>query len=785
MKLPVTAPNPLRLDLVRFRSPEVTYTMHTTTILALSLVAPAFAVPQELEAPAPIASFDEIPWPLFDDTNDGPTWAIGKTWKMSFGDEGSTYFPRLGEKALRHTPLGFKVASATIGGEALELSAPGAPRVIGSTVEIDHGALVERWILGPDSAEQTFVVASLPRRGELIVTLDLETELVPVARGGGWCFEGPFGDVDYGTVTAIGGQGAEAAGSSRITANQLMLSVPAHFMEQAALPLTIDPVLSTGFVASTANHSYGHTDTTYSAALDRYVVVCEAFFNAGDNDVFALEVSGSGSLQAPAYYVIDATTDSWSIPACTYLESAGLLYVAASRFSIFVGSLGVRVINLPGGVTGAQRVHDEGWLSRPLSIDVGADRDTNVLGDVPNAVVVYTRSAHNSLTTVMRATTLSLPSSIQTLMTVTEPNSIQNVSISPHSARLNSQNQLQYIVAWNQRTNSSLPMDVGYASLESDSTTLIGSARVIMSGFDQGPPKVSDYGVFQGRSRAAITYTNDSPASSEDVVVAIIEDGVAPRISPLTFQESWNSNHKQWSPVVAGVGEHFGVAYLMSDPAQAGSRDHLYWASGGLAGGGGIGLAERRVQVSLNTLDAANPSLTLKDLAGASSPGEGLLTWTSRGTVYGARVAPMDIPVAGWQYCPSRPNSTGRPGWLRVIGRPSPSTSTLRLEAYNLPTGQFGMFFCSRGVGFVPFIGNSSGHLCLSANQFGRFIASLQQTSVHGRLVTVADPRALPQGMGTYAVQSGQTWCFQAWHRDVNHGGATSNLTNAVAVTFD
>ncbi len=408
-----------------------------------------------------------------------------------------------------------------------------------------------------------------------------------------------------------------------------------------------------------------------------------------------------------------------------------------------------------------------------------------MLGDVQNAVIVYSRSLGSSGNSVVRAMSLSLPNTIETIVTATSPNRVSNVSISPRSVRLNSQNQLQFLIAWNQRLDSSLPWDVAYTSIESDSTTEIGSARVISNTFELGPPSVSDYGVYQGRSRAGITYTSLSPTTGEDVLLAIIEDGATPRISPVTSMEGLDSDHKQWSPVVAAIGEHFALAYLQSDPSTPGSRDQLYWTSGGLAGGGTIGLAERRQYVSSNSIDAANPSLALRDLGSTTNPGEGLLAWTSRGNVFGARVQRMDVMVAGWQYCSATNNSAGHPGWMRVIGRPSPTAPTLRLEAYQLPTGSFGYFLCSRGLGFTTFVGGSSGHLCLSGSHFGRFAANIQQTTSHGRLVTIADPRALPQAMGAIAVQSGETWCFQAWHRDSNHGNATSNLSNAVAVTFD
>jgi hypothetical protein len=38
--------------------------------------------------------------------------------------------------------------------------------------------------------------------------------------------------------------------------------------------------------------------------------------------------------------------------------------------------------------------------------------------------------------------------------------------------------------------------------------------------------------------------------------------------------------------------------------------------------------------------------------------------------------------------------------------------------------------------------------------------------------------------MGTVAVLPGDTWSFQAWHRDVNPN-TTSNFSDTISVTFE
>jgi hypothetical protein len=81
-------------------------------------------------------------------------------------------------------------------------------------------------------------------------------------------------------------------------------------------------------------------------------------------------------------------------------------------------------------------------------------------------------------------------------------------------------------------------------------------------------------------------------------------------------------------------------------------------------------------------------------------------------------------------------------------------------------------------------VGNSQGRLCLGGF-IGRFVAAgqIQNSGASGSFSLVADLNEMPNPLGPVAVQVGETWHFQAWHRDVNPG-VTSNFTDAVSVTW-
>ena len=70
------------------------------------------------------------------------------------------------------------------------------------------------------------------------------------------------------------------------------------------------------------------------------------------------------------------------------------------------------------------------------------------------------------------------------------------------------------------------------------------------------------------------------------------------------------------------------------------------------------------------------------------------------------------------------------------------------------------------------------GNLCVSGN-LARFSQSIQMSDPGGRFSIDVDTLAIPTNP-VVAVQSGDTWHFQAWYRDQNPG-PTSAFTNAVS----
>lgn len=139
----------------------------------------------------------------------------------------------------------------------------------------------------------------------------------------------------------------------------------------------------------------------------------------------------------------------------------------------------------------------------------------------------------------------------------------------------------------------------------------------------------------------------------------------------------------------------------------------------------------------------------------------------------------------GTVYCGSgQPNSTGQLGGIRALGRTQVAANDLTLFATRLPPGKFGYWLASASADFIPGFGGSMGTLCLGPPQI-RFNAhpkyGVWSVPSNGRVGTTLDLTDIPQ---VGAIQAGETWHFQAWHRDFVGGAPTSNTTDALLITF-
>jgi hypothetical protein len=131
-------------------------------------------------------------------------------------------------------------------------------------------------------------------------------------------------------------------------------------------------------------------------------------------------------------------------------------------------------------------------------------------------------------------------------------------------------------------------------------------------------------------------------------------------------------------------------------------------------------------------------------------------------------------------FCFSTGNSTGVPATIGWSGSASISAADLTLTASDLPTFQFGMFFYGAEEWFPAVMGD--GLLCVAPPLYR--IRTALSTGPSGTVALLLDYGTKPLSSGKGAVTAFSSWRFQLWYRDPFSGGAGSNTTDGLLVTF-
>ena len=145
-----------------------------------------------------------------------------------------------------------------------------------------------------------------------------------------------------------------------------------------------------------------------------------------------------------------------------------------------------------------------------------------------------------------------------------------------------------------------------------------------------------------------------------------------------------------------------------------------------------------------------------------------------------------ETATIGTNYCMANPNSTGLTGSISATGSTSVSENMVTLRAGGLPANFLSIFITGQTQGFMANPGSSEGNLCLDGD-IGRYSrpGEILSTGMAGSISLDIDLADTPTSMGVTSVLAGETWNFQAWHRDGTAGGnPTTNLTDGISINF-
>jgi len=555
--------------------------MNTTVLLPVfALIAPAFlpllgsrAFAQSSGAAAAVAEAGPLPsapdfapsaaWlrVLHDEPGDGRLWAVGATWKASFGAEGAVYYPRVGSKEPRKLPLALSPDLVTLGGESIAFERAAQAVRDGDRIELDRGSFTERYDCALESLEQSFVFETLPRAGDLVLRIPVASELDAVESAEGLEFRSDRGRITYSRAVVVDARGRRTDAATRIENGSLTIRVSADVLADAELPLVVDPILNAIFPDSTTDDTFS-IDTAFDAFNNVWVVAYELVFSASDHDVIAKMYSATGTLIATAS--VDVTADSWVRPRIANLAFPHQFLVAAGVTASSNGAKTVKGRTVqPNGtiLTVNPQFSVSGTLTGAcIRPDVGGDpfqgpqafycvvfqQDTpGLTHDNPDQRIAY--SIVNSAGIVISGPNFIAPSAVDELL--------------PSVSKSNDGNE--WIVAW-QRSTELSPGDIMAAHLQWDGTVLDGPFTVA-SGFSSVERAPCASSAISGTRRTAIAFTRGT--SSRDILVALIDGpSVVQTINLTQLENAGPPGADQKEPSIDSDGQHFLVSYSEFDP---------------------------------------------------------------------------------------------------------------------------------------------------------------------------------------------------------------------------
>lgn len=298
--------------------------------LAAAAVAGGAALPQasKTATPAPgllAARFLGPDCVVFDGPVDGEIWAAGGNFKVHCRADGFRFLAAPAEANAAAAAIGFHLARAAVDGVALAID-DAAPERHGQRIEWPHGALIERLDVRHDGVEQSFVVADLPQRGELLLELRVDTAMRGEDLGDGIRFSGTA-EIGYGEAVAIDAAGKRITAPTELRGDRLSIRVPAQFVAGATLPLLIDPWIASRTVRSDSL-PIGETDMAWNESSLSWALVFQRRFAANDTDVYvqnlAQDLTPIGTLVP-----VDIGTAVWQHPAIANLTIDARFLVVA------------------------------------------------------------------------------------------------------------------------------------------------------------------------------------------------------------------------------------------------------------------------------------------------------------------------------------------------------------------------------------------------------------------------------------------------------------------------
>ncbi len=304
----------------------------------------------------------------------------GVRYDVEFAGGRMTFTPALGSNARDVHPLQFALESIRRGSTTI-LEADGSPHVSadGYVVSQRRGAITERFDVRGEGVELSYVFPTrIGGAGDLVVrgrlTTDLTTEHRGETRGPIRLTAEGIGGVEIGRVTGIDAVGRTEPGSMRFDGTHLELVLPSMFVDTAAYPLVLDPLIGTSFNAGSDLNDDDQADVAYTNLSNEYLVVWRRTFTGADTRIRAQRINGTTGAKIGGFLSITGGNSN-SKPAVAAVATTNRFLVVwqsgPSPFGPF--DINCRAVNGGSGALSAI-VPVAAGVTNEHSPDVGGER---------------------------------------------------------------------------------------------------------------------------------------------------------------------------------------------------------------------------------------------------------------------------------------------------------------------------------------------------------------------------------------------------------------------------
>ncbi|MEM1451845.1 MAG: hypothetical protein AAGI22_22240, partial [Planctomycetota bacterium] len=708
--------------------------------------------------------------------------------------------------------------SVTRGGTALPLDPDVALRDVNGRLEVDRGSLVEAYDYDLQSVEQLFRFDALSGSGDLVVTMDVDTDLA--MRGGpdGIVFWNDIAQVNYSNAFVYDANGVKVPIETTWDQRSISLTVPASFLAGATHPITIDPVINSfAFGGGTVDDS--EPDIAFDRDENRYLVVFEDFATATDTDLYYFAVDENGNVDSASFSALAIGS------AVAYTKPAVAVNDAADQFLVVAAGL-------PSGGTNRQI---DGFLIdvTPATATGYTDGSAFTISDNPggfdcfNADVAgdtFFAVTPNSYLVTWTRTFSATDNDVHGRM-VASDGTLTTGRINIENSGANNDIQCSVSASIGDATGGGDYYNVVWIrDASGNARGEVWARRVFFDGTFDGPSPTLPFQVTSETNCVNPVTTSGSAVDLEITgeryfyvayprvfaagggglqssiysSVTTFEDVAGPSVS-ITAMEDIVIGEDQTECAIATDGEGFMLVY--SERFNGNDNDYdQYMVSGAVLDAPGNAftptLSERHQNMAFSGATERGPAIACQydgNERGTAREDDACVVWTEGGDPASSRIEGVTLdlfnnfPVGGdraigRQYCSAELNASGRKGWIRAMGSSQSVNSNKRFVAIDLTENAFGYLLAAQNPTFVANPAGSAGNLCVAGA--GRYVSALANSGPDGIITTTVDPSNVPQPTGFVSIAPGESWYFQLWSRDVQGGSATSNFTNAVVVTF-